>query len=192
LILEMLYAALLIFIMEFADKTMIATVLFGVRSRRYLTVLLISVAAFLSANTIAVILASTISTFLSNRKVLMLIASVAFIVAGLISLRKSSEPTQQSIRLTSIAVFTGIFASELGDKTQLTVLGLTLTFNWVVAILGATIGYTVLNGLVLTLSKKAFEVLKYSEEKVKFYSSLMLIVLGVVIAVITVLNIFPW
>jgi len=83
------------------------------------------------------------------------VSSILFILFGLFYLKFKPKETEQIIYESAVPAFVLVFTSELGDKTQLSILAMALSFSSILNMfIGSILGYFTLNMLmVLVLSK---------------------------------------
>ena len=155
---EILAAFTVIFLAEFADKTMLATVSLALLSKKPLPIVLISTLAFTLAN-IVVILGAYALRLIIERQILLILSSILFILFGLFYLKFKPRETRQIMNESAIPAFILVFTSELGDKTQLSILAMALSFSSVLSVLvGSILGYFTLNILVISILSKYIKV----------------------------------
>lgn len=165
-------------IMELADKTMVATVLYAIKSKNVCRVFFVSVFAFLTANIVPAILADKLSYLVESRGWVELVAGIVFVLAGVESLKVEGYEGG----LGGGSLFLGVFLAEMGDKTQLSVISFSTLYGWPAAILGATSAYALVNGVAVALSYKAVKKLEGWKDRVGKISGILLIILGVAIS----------
>ena len=174
---ELLAAFSTIFLAEFADKTMIATVSLALLSKRTISVVLVSTIAFALANLIVILCAYVLRLFIEQR-MLLIASSILFILFGLLYLRFRPKKPRDLAYKSMVLAFTLVFVSELGDKTQLSVLAMALSFSSILNVfLGSVLGYFVLNTLAALI---LFKYLKVSIKKLTKIVGLIFIAVGVV------------
>ncbi len=171
------FAALMIFMAEFADKTMLATVSLAITSRRVLAIILISTFAFILANLIALATA-LILKYMISYEILRVISSILFVSFGLVFIFKKGEHREMAYKglwATLILVFT----SELGDKTQLSLIAIALRSKCLIAVLfGSALGYLTLNLLAVAFLSK---IIKVEASKAMKVIGALFIVLGILV-----------
>jgi len=131
------------------DKTMITTVCLGAQLGHPAIVLPVTMLALASSTLIAVVIGFVLSTTLPLEFILYLSAAL-FICLGIHTLvRKMPEQADScDSPQTFLSMFSLIFFSELGDKSQIAVLGLATQFQFPVMVLvGALIGSLVVNSI---------------------------------------------
>ena len=156
---------------ELGDRTMIATAAFAAARGEFVRTVAVSVAAFTLAN-LPVVLAGTLISKYLNLMYLRLISAVLFITVGLIIILSKREAGIIGREASLTLFFTTILLSELGDKSQLTLLSLTLIYGCLPALTGAITAYAavniasaaILNKLVSRYlsTRKALSVIKYA------------------------------
>ena len=171
----LLSATSIVFLAELGDKTMISTAILAMRTKRFLSMLLISVSAFIVANTVAV-LAAWVLEYAVNRIVVSVIAGLLFIVVGLWMLKEREEEFKE-FREGIVAYFLAITFAEMGDKTQLAVFTTALATGQPLHVLvGGIIGYTIANAIGVIIVKLLGERVQWT--KVKVFASAIMICIG--------------
>lgn len=134
-------AFLLVFLAEFGDKSQLVCMTLAARYRP-LPVILGAVVAFAILNVLAVAVGSVASAWLPRSAVLCVVA-LLFLWFGLQSFNAEEDDEDGSPAVSGKSVFLSalimLFFAELGDKTQLAVMGLASTEPAVPVWLGATI-----------------------------------------------------
>ena len=171
---------------ELGDRTMIATTAFATARGEFVRTVAVSVAAFTLAN-IPIVLAGTLVSKYLNLTYLQLISAVLFIIVGLVIILSKREAGIVSRGASLTLFFTAILLSELGDKSQLTLLSLTLIYGYLPALAGAVTAYAavniasaaILNKLVSKYSstRKALSVIKYATGTFFIVSGLVFVTL---------------
>lgn len=119
-------AFLLVFLAEFGDKSQLVCMTLATRYRA-LPVLLAAVVAFAVLNLLAVLVGSVAATWLPRPLVLAVVA-LLFLWFGIQSFRNGEDDEDDSVSVSVKSVFISVllmlFLAELGDKTQLAVMGL--------------------------------------------------------------------
>ncbi len=150
----------ILFIAEMGDKTQIATMILAHRYRMW-PVLMGAWSAFLILNLLAVIVGKSLLLFIPQ-SIILICGGSLFILFAYFSWRDAKQNDEEEEITTNttnafFASFTMIFIAELGDKTQLAMIAMaagtgelvsvliggTLAL-WTVALLGATLGRTLL------------------------------------------------
>lgn len=173
---ELLAAFSTIFLAEFVDKTMVATVSLALLSKRTISTVLVSTIAFTLANSI-VVLCAHILKLLIEQRMLLITSSTLFILFGILYLRFKHEKPKDIAYKSMVTAFTLVFISELGDKTQISVLAMALSFSSILnVILGSALGYFALNTLATLI---LFKYLKVNVKKLMKIIGLTFIVVGI-------------
>lgn len=143
---DWLTSFLLILAAEIGDKSQLVCMALAVRYRAA-PVALGAIAAFLLLNTLAVVFGAAIANWIPELTIT-LIVSVMFLFFGIQSLREASEEeeelddsdvaikSQNHIFFSTMALIT---LAELGDKTQLAVVGLSTRYEPIAVWLGASL-----------------------------------------------------
>jgi len=123
---------------------MIATTAFATARGEFVKTVAVSVAAFTLAN-VPVVLAGTLISKYLNLTYLRLISAVLFIIVGLVIILSKKEAGVANRGASLTLFFTAILLSELGDKSQLTLLSLTLIYGCLPTLAGAVTAYAAVN-----------------------------------------------
>lgn len=131
---------LLIFLAEFGDKSQLVCMTLSARYKP-VPVLIGAVAAFSVLNLLAVLFGATISVYLPQAAIFALVGTL-FLVFGVQSLRVEDDEDEGELNIGRhllLSVFVLIFLAELGDKTQLSIAGLSAVENaWIVWLAGTS------------------------------------------------------
>nr|WP_130472904.1 TMEM165/GDT1 family protein [Candidatus Magnetaquicoccus inordinatus] len=133
----------LIFLAELGDKTQLVCMTLAARHRP-MPVFLGALFAFIILNVLAVIFGSALSAWIP-KNVLVWIVAALFAFFGIQSLRAAKEEeeeeevAEQSGHSILIRAFLMIFLAELGDKTQIAVIGMASTAPMIPVWIGATL-----------------------------------------------------
>lgn len=130
----------LVFLAEFGDKSQLVCMSLSTRYSSF-TVLLGSSLALTLLNLIAVLFGGVINSYLPLEIVLAVVSGL-FIAFGIMSLRSEAEDEQMELTVGKrvvLSIFMLIFLAELGDKTQLSVVGMAAVENiWIVFAAGTS------------------------------------------------------
>ncbi|WP_299200263.1 TMEM165/GDT1 family protein [uncultured Amphritea sp.] len=122
-------AFLLVFLAEFGDKSQLVCMTLATRYR-VLPVLMGAIVAFAVLNLLAVLVGAVAATWLP-RPVVLAVVALLFLWFGVQSFRVEEEEDDDNVSLSVKSVFISallmLFFAELGDKTQLAVMGLAST-----------------------------------------------------------------
>ena len=168
-----------VFLAELGDKTMLATASASM-SASPLLVLAVSVAAYLTANVIPAFLAGAVAGLLGSSLLMVkAVCGICFIVLGILVFRgEGGEEGRVSRSLFSYYLL--ITASELGDKTQLATVLVTLSCgDAVFALLFGAAGYFLAN--VFSVAAGKFVGSRLSPGLVRRVSGLLLVATGVLV-----------
>ncbi len=148
-------ALTLILITEIGDKTMLLTVVYSAKHRRPLIVLTLALTA-LSAVTLIGIGFGYLIVELTPGIFLKYISGSLFLLLGLYYLLTPVRGEQAASSNKSLAAFfTLMFISEFGDKTQISIISLTIsTLSPISVFIGALIGFTVVNSIAVILGNR--------------------------------------
>ena len=147
----------LIALAELGDKTMVTTIALTLRYGA-LNAIMLSIAAF-TTSTIIVALNANWLTLVISPNVMKLVASLAFIILGIITFMESFKTgvkTQEIDRISGlrcVALYGTLLLAELGDKTQLGVFSLAVSVGLIPTIIGGVAGYLLVNGAAVIISK---------------------------------------
>ncbi|BEP28579.1 TMEM165/GDT1 family protein [Helicovermis profundi] len=170
-------AVLLIFFAEMGDKTQFLAIAFATKYPIKKILLGVGIGAFLNHG-LAMLLGRILVKFVSGN-IITLTAGLMFIYFAFMSLKIDDDETKNTTTKYGaiITVSLAFFLGELGDKTQLAALGLSLNSSYVPFVLLGTV-----TGMVLTSAIGIFIGLKLGkkipEDKLKFSSFLMFLLFG--------------
>lgn len=173
-----LKALSLIFLAEMGDKTQLLAMAFATKYKVRNIVFGIALGAFLNHG-IAILLGSFLQSVLPLELVY-LVAGVAFILFGLMSLELEDEAVETPTAKFGPVLTVGIafFIGELGDKTQLTALTLSTSTGYPLAILIGTVTGMVSTGLIaIWVGRKLGD--KIPELQLKFGAAAVFLFFGI-------------
>ncbi len=153
--------AVLVFMAEIGDKSQIVCMTLAARHRG-VPVLLGSVVAFAVLNLLAVFFGVIVANTIPEIYVASVVA-LLFLLFGLQSLFSRQENLNQDEvpKLSShsllITAFLMIFIAEFGDKTQITVAGLSARFDATGVWLGATLALAVTSALAVWVGRRLLQ-----------------------------------
>lgn len=134
-------AFLLVFLAEFGDKSQLVCMTLATRYRIF-PVLMGAVVAFAVLNLLAVLVGAVAATWLP-RPVVLGVVAVLFLWFGIQSFRTEEDEADDNVSLSVKSVFASallmLFFAELGDKTQLAVVGLASTEPGLLVWIGSTL-----------------------------------------------------
>lgn len=136
-----------IIITELGDKTMITAMCLSAQYRRPWIVLLATMIALTAATLVAVIVGVILSTAIPV-DLIVYISGILFLGLGIYTLarRNNEEPDTCDTPGTFLSMVSLILFSELGDKSQITILALAVQSLFPVMVFtGAIIGFLILN-----------------------------------------------
>jgi putative Ca2+/H+ antiporter (TMEM165/GDT1 family) len=145
----LLTSAGLVLLMELGDKTMLTTICLSAQYRRPGLVLLATMIALATASIIAVIIGYILSATLPL-DIITYISGILFIGLGIYTLaRANSEvPDTCDNPSTLFGMFSLVLFSELGDKSQITILALAAQSSFAIMVfIGSIIGFLIVNSL---------------------------------------------
>ena len=133
--------------MELGDKTMLTTICLSAQYRRPRLVLLATMTALATSSAIAVILGFILSATLSI-EIITYVSGVMFLSLGIFTLAKSNSEVPETCDnpSTLFGIFSLVLLSELGDKSQITILALAAQSLFPIIIFaGAIVGFLIVN-----------------------------------------------
>lgn len=139
----------LVLLMELGDKTMFTTICLSAQYRRPGLVLLSTMMALATSSIIAVIIGYILSTTFPI-ELITYVSGILFIGLGIYTLAraKSEEPDTCDNPGTLFGMFSLVLLSELGDKSQITILALAAQSSFAILVfIGSMIGFLVVNSL---------------------------------------------
>jgi putative Ca2+/H+ antiporter (TMEM165/GDT1 family) len=145
----LLISAGLVLLMELGDKTMLTTMCLSAQYRRPGLVLLATMLALATSSVIAVIIGSILSATLPI-EIITYVSGILFIGLGIYTLAKanSEEPDTCDNPGTLFGMFSLVLLSELGDKSQITILALAADSSFAIMVfIGSIIGFLIVNSL---------------------------------------------
>lgn len=187
---EYIKALLLIFVAEMGDKTQILAMLFSTRYKIQKVLIGVAIGSFLNHG-IAIVLGRYIGTLVPTY-LLQLVAGIAFLGFALWTVLEKDDDQEETLdgkasKGAIITVASAFFLGELGDKTQLTAITLSVDAAYPFLILLGTV-----SGMVLTSSLGIFVGSKIGhkipDRLLKIFSALVFTVFGSIKLVTTVPN----
>lgn len=137
----------LVLLMELGDKTMFTTMCLSAQYRRPGLVLLATMTALATSSVIAIIVGYVLSATLPI-ELITYVSGILFIILGIYTLAKSNAEVPDTCDNpgTMFGMYSLVLVSELGDKSQLTILALaTQTPFAIMVFVGSIIGFLVVN-----------------------------------------------
>ena len=146
----------LIFLAEIGDKSQLVCMTLAARYR-HAPVMLGAVAAFLILNTLAVVFGAGLAQWIPD-KIISVVVAIMFAFFGIKSLLTKEEELGQDGEAVGkfshsifVSTFMMLFFAEMGDKTQIAVAGLSVTFDPVAVWVGASIALITTSALGIWL-----------------------------------------
>ena len=139
----------LVLLMELGDKTMLTTMCLSAQYRRPWLVLLATMIALATSSVIAIIIGYILSTTLPL-ELITYISAILFIILGIYTLATSNSEVPDTCDNpgTLFGMFSLVLMSELGDKSQITILALATQSPFAVIVFaGSIIGFLIVNAL---------------------------------------------
>lgn len=173
---------ILVFLAELGDKTMLATVCLAAQYRRPRLVIFVAMAALTTSTAIAVVLGSVLAISLPT-EIITVLSAILFIIMGLYTLLTNSNecetiPSQRSM----IGMFSLVFLSEMGDKTQVSAILIAAQTGLALFVfIGAVLGLLLVNITGAAIGARLTE--NTSLQKIKLVAGLAFIIVGVLILI---------
>ena len=170
-----------IFLAELGDKTQIITFICSTQTRKYLFTFVSSILALTSSTLLSICLGGVLR-YCIPMNIVNIIGGIIFILVGLISLKRTEKKNEFKKVFSPLSIFILIFISEIGDKTQIALLTLMLTYySFLEIFCGAILGFILINGVAILISRKIAD--KISTRKFNIISSLVFTCIGIVILI---------
>jgi len=175
LIEEFLAAFTLIFLAEFLDKTQILVVILASKYGAMKTF----IAAYSALLTVA-ILSGLLGQFLSRMiPIARIIAGITFIVSGLYFMFSRNHEILIEDKRRIIHCYSFILLAELGDKTQITVITLSMICSsFAITMLGVAIAFAIVTLVGIYMGDRLRKVSEKYEKKLNLIACTLFIVLG--------------
>jgi len=177
----------LIALAELGDKTMVTTIALTLRYGA-LNAITLSIAAF-TTSTIIVALNANWLTLVISPNIMKLVASLAFIILGIITFMESfktsvkAQEIDKICGLRCVVLYGTLLLAELGDKTQLGVFSLAVSVGLIPTIIGGIAGYLLVNSAAVMMSKLLKR--RLSMKLAMRISSIIFIAVGTSMAILT-------
>ncbi len=139
----------LVLLMELGDKTMLTTICLSAQYRRPGLVLLSTMTALATSSIIAVAVGFVLSTTLPI-EIITYVSGVLFIGLGIFTFVKGNSEVPDSCDNpgTLFGMFSLVLFSELGDKSQITILALAAQSPFAIMVfIGSIIGFLIVNSI---------------------------------------------
>ena len=139
----------LVLLMELGDKTMLTTMCLSAQYRRPWLVLLATMLALATSSIIAVIIGYLLSATLPI-EIITYVSGILFIGLGVYTLLNANSENLDSCDNpgTLFGMFSLVLLSELGDKSQITILALAADSSFAIMVfIGSMIGFLIVNSL---------------------------------------------
>lgn len=136
----------LVFITEIGDKTMLTTMCLSAQYRRPAIILIAAMSALAIASAIAVIVGVVLAAAIPI-DLIIYISGALFLVMGIHTLFKNDpDPDDCKQPTTFMSMVSLVLFSELGDKSQIAILALTVQSVFpVLVFIGALMGFLIVN-----------------------------------------------
>ena len=145
----LLTSAGLVLLMELGDKTMLTTMCLSAQYRRPRLVLLATMLALATSSAVAVIIGYVLSTTLPI-EIISYVSGILFIGLGIYTLARANSEVPDTCDNpgTLFGMFSLVLLSELGDKSQITILALAAQSTFAIMVfIGSLIGLLIVNSL---------------------------------------------
>lgn len=145
----LLTSAGLVLLMELGDKTMLTTMCLSAQYRRPRLVLIATMLALATSSVIAVIIGYVLSTTLPI-EIITYVSGILFIGLGIYTLTRANSEVPDTCDNpgTLFGMFSLVLLSELGDKSQITILALAAQSTFAIMVfLGSIIGFLIVNSI---------------------------------------------
>jgi putative Ca2+/H+ antiporter (TMEM165/GDT1 family) len=139
----------LVLLMELGDKTMLTTMCLAAQYRRPKLVLAATMIALATSSIIAIIIGFVLSSTLPVNLITW-VSGILFVILGFFTLAKSNSEAPDTCDNpgTLFGMFSLVLVSELGDKSQITILALAAQSPLTLFVfLGSLIAFLVVNSL---------------------------------------------
>ncbi|MHA2423405.1 MAG: TMEM165/GDT1 family protein [Candidatus Thorarchaeota archaeon] len=139
----------LVLLMELGDKTMLTTMCLSAQYRRPGLVLLATMIALATSSIIAVIVGYILSATLPIN-IITYVSGILFIGIGIYTLATSNSEVPDTCDNpgTLFGMFSLVLLSELGDKSQITILALAAQSTFAIMVfLGSIMGFLIVNSV---------------------------------------------
>lgn len=177
---EYIGALLLIFVAEMGDKTQILAMMFATKYKTSKVLIGIFVGSFLNHG-LAVLFGSLLGGII-DPNILQVIAGVAFIGFAFWTLLAGEDDDEEEVNVSKGAIITvalAFFVGELGDKTQLTAITLSVDSIYpFIVLLGTVSGMIVTSSLGIFVGSKIGD--KIPELMIKLLSSAVFLIFGII------------
>lgn len=165
-----------IFLAELGDKTQICTIVLSSRTSA-LKVFMGAMSAFFVVDGLSVLIGGSFAKFLPYQTI-SVIAGLIFILFGVISFREEHDNTTRFKFNQSSLINTFILVSlmELGDKTQLTSILMSATFNSPIMVLcGIMLAFSIITGIGVLFGSKCLSLIPQKYLKIICSSTFIMI-----------------
>ncbi|UCE11024.1 MAG: TMEM165/GDT1 family protein [Candidatus Thorarchaeota archaeon] len=142
-------SALLMFLAELGDKTMLATVCFSAQCRRPLLVMTAAMLALITSTVFAVFVGFVLNTTLPL-DIIRIVSGLLFIIIGIwvMAQRDDVETDPETDTTSALSVFSVVLLAEMGDKTQLTAVTIAASSGLpIIVLLGSTLGFLLVTAI---------------------------------------------
>lgn len=163
---------------ELGDKTQLAILCLTTKTKKYISLLLGAILAFFLADGLAVLFGNLLSNWIPT-KVIKIIASIVFIIVGvIILLNKEEEDKTCDLKNPFTSSFTLVFLSELGDKTQIASSVFGTEYNPWLAFLGIITALSILSFVAVYIGERLMQ--KINKKILTKIAGAIFIILGIV------------
>jgi putative Ca2+/H+ antiporter (TMEM165/GDT1 family) len=171
----------LVILMELGDKTMLTTMCLSAQYRRPGLVLIATISALATSSVIAVILGYILSATLPV-EIITYVSGILFLSLGIVTLVKANNDASDTCDNpgTFFGMFSLVLLSELGDKSQITILALAAQSDFpFVVFLGSIIAFVIVNSIGALAGNHAAE--RIPMKTIKIVVGIIFILFGLLV-----------
>ena len=171
----------LIILMELGDKTMLTTMCLSAQYRRPRLVLLATISALTTSSIIAIILGFILSTTLPV-EIITYLSGILFLSLGIFTLARFNNEVLDTCDNpgTLFGMFSLVFLSELGDKSQIAILALAAQSAFPVSVfLGSVVAFLIVNSIGALAGNHAAE--RIPMKMIKIVVGIVFILFGLLV-----------
>lgn len=167
-----------IFLAEFLDKSQLAVLMLGTKTKKHFQLLIGVMFAFILVDGSAILLGSRISNLLPEN-IVKIISGTLFIIFGILALRDNSSEAKKDIQLKNplISGLVVVFLSEWGDKTQIASAVFATKYNPIFVFIAVVSAMLLLS--LIALKAGSIITKRVSKRKISMISGAVFIILGV-------------
>ncbi|MHA1409153.1 MAG: TMEM165/GDT1 family protein [Candidatus Odinarchaeia archaeon] len=147
----------LVLITELGDKSMLSAMIFSATYRKPIIVFIATILALITVTLIGLAIGFLIIELVPIT-ILHYISGALFIVIGvyyLLTYKNADSVYNYNSKFSFVSVYSFIFISEFGDKTQIAIISLVIsTLSPIGVFSGAVVGFIIVNGLAVFIGDK--------------------------------------